>query len=583
MIAPSPNWKHSIETLWDLETTRAIHRFHRFRERIRSPRQAIGIVLAVGFIILYLLVGLTILARRDTVAPERLQLWLSGGMVVYTIYHGLKYLFASPPDGRLSGDPATAAFGLWIGGGPIPRQVVSLHDVVRLIPATAMKTSLLCVVLYRDVPSLVCLWIGVFAALFTLEWIRRMVSQVIDALNSRERLVVRFAGVLVALALTAQWALETWNSTPVGSDPGQYMASGIGVVADFAMSGPVQILAFPLQAASHLAVSRPFAWAAAVIPASWLPVHCAILFLVASASLGSLLWSYAALDQWSLDRRHANEQSMLRKLTSRPRRSRTSSASVQRAHFMERRGVQAHPISALVLRQWHCLVRYRFNVLVSFAIPMAVSLSPLFTGDPDFAEQATKQWIFVVGGIALSTLLLAPPALQIDFRRDLKRMWLLKSFPISSLSCCIGMLAVPVLVTSLFQWITLAAAYAIAAPPIGQVVWLAAALPALALMTFATENALFLAFPHHIHDQGIAMVIRAKVTFLWKGLVLALFPVLLYLGSLACVAVFPPSVSAVVIPVGSVVGFWILAGLTLLACDRCWSRFNPVDDIPNEA
>lgn len=640
MIAPSSSWKqssswkHSIETLWDLQTARAIQRFGRFCDRIRSPRQAIGIVLAVGFIALYLLAGLTVLARRDTVAPERLQLWLSGGMVVYAIYHGLKYLFSTPPDGRLTGDPATAAFGLWIGGGPIPRPVVSLHDVVRLIPATAMKTTLLCVVLFRDVPSLSCLWIGVFAALFTLEWIRRMVSQIIDALNTRERFVVRFAGILIVIALASQWALETWNATPAGGDPAEYMASGIGVLADFSMSAPVQTLAVPLQAASHLAVYRPLSWAVVIVPASWLPVHCSILLLLTAASLGTLLWWYAALDQWSIDRRHANEQSKLRTLGSRLGnpidRSGAASAQIRLANatfpanrrgpesarsesffgravlgafatrllsrplpnlastastssdFVGRGGIQIQPILAIATRQWHCLVRYRFNVLLSFAIPMVVSLSPLLTSGPDFAQQSTKQWIFVVGGIALSTLLLAPPALQIDFRRDLKRMWLLKSFPMSSLNCCLGMLAVPVFVTSLFQWTTLAAAYIIAAPPIGQVIWLTATLPSLALMTFATENALFLAFPHHIHDQGIAMVIRAKVTFLWKGLILAMFPVLLYIGTLGCMAVFPPSVSVVVIPVGSVIGFWTLAGLALLACVRCWTRFNPVDDMPNE-
>lgn len=584
---------HSIETLWDLEIVRTTHRFQRFVARIRSPRQAFAIGLAVAFVALYVLAGLTILARRDTVDPGRLQLWLSGGMVCYAIYHSIKYLFAAPVDGRRTGDPATPAFGLWIGGGPLPRHIVSLHDVIRLVPATAVKASLLCVVLFRDVPSLTCLWVGVFSALFTLEWIRRLASQVVDALNNRERKVLQFAGGLVALALVGQIGIQTWNRTPRGSDPAEYMASGIGELAEFAMSTPVQWLALPLQPASHLAVCQPFAWATMMVPSHWLPLHCLGLLLGTMASLVSMLWAYVALDRWSIERRHFNEQVRLKAKQLSP----TTNIAAEAARAMSQtsnrttrrlvdRITMGRPslasISAIMLRQWHCLVRYRFNVLISFAIPMVVSLSPLMTSDQDFAGQSTKQWIFVVGGIALSTLLLAPPALQIDFRRDLKRMWLLRSFPISSWSMCVGMLALPVLVTSLFQWITLAAAYAIAGPPIAQVFWLAMTLPALAMMTFATENALFLAFPHHIHDQGIAMVIRAKVTFLWKGLVLAMFPLLLYLGTLACVALLPPLACRIVVPVGSVVGFWSVALLSLAACVRCWTKFQPATDVPAE-
>ena len=41
-------------------------------------------------------------------------------------------------------------------------------------------------------------------------------------------------------------------------------------------------------------------------------------------------------------------------------------------------------------------------------------------------------------------------------------------------------------------------------------------LAALAVFTFALENALFLAYPHRQRSQGIAMVLRTKLTFLGK-------------------------------------------------------------------
>ncbi|SMP57072.1 hypothetical protein SAMN06265222_105256 [Neorhodopirellula lusitana] len=597
----SPSVWHAVATLWHLETIRTTYRVKRFLARLGSPRQAFASMLAIGFVALYLLAGLTVLARRDVVDPSRLQLWLSGGMVCYAIYHAIKYAWSKSggmSSVPLTGSPLTPAMGLWIHGGPLPRDIVSLHEVVRLVPSTAAKTSLLCVVLYRDVPSLVCLWVGVFSALFTLEWIRRLISQFMDALNTRERKVIQGVAALVAIALVAQIGTQTWNRTPAGSDPAQYMVSMIGEAAEFAMSAPVQWLATPLQPASHLAVCQPMQWAALVFPTDWIVLHAGLSLVGTFGWIAVVLFAYVRLDHWSLTKRHANEQLQLQQfiggnssLVGHPGRFQQPD-SVSRSGFARlfsklnagrRFDLFVNPgVAAVFVRQWHCVVRYRASVIVSFAIPMIVSLSPLLTNDSALAGKATRQWMFVIGGIALSTLLLAPPALQIDFRRDLKRMWLLRAFPIRPLAMCVAMISMPVLITSLFQWATLGLAYSIAGPPIYQVVWLAITLPALATMTFAIENALFLTFPHHVHDQGIAMVIRAKVTFLWKGVLLLLFPALLYAWTLLCVATIPADWCPEVAYVGSILGFWMMALTSIAVCVWAWGRFDPAADTPAE-
>lgn len=576
----------TIAALWDLEIVRAETRFVRFMERIRSPRNALSTGLGIAFVGLYLLFGLTVLARRDVLDPVRLQSWLSGGMLCYAIFHSIKYAFASPKDDRKTGDPMSPALSLWVGGGPLPRYVVASHEVVALIPATAMKTCLLCVVLFRDVPSMICLWIGVFAALFTLEWIRRLVSLVIDALNQREKGLIRFAAGLVAIALVMQIGMLTWMRTPSGSDPAVYLGLAVGELAGYAMSQPVQWLAFPLQSASHLAVLHPFDFTTQFVPGDWLVVHGVILLVATLGCLASIMFAYAKLDQWSIERRHFNEQERLstwndanQKKLDRDRQASRSFRWSDIADNFLRFDAGLHAIS---MRQWNCVTRYKWNVLVSFAIPMVLSLSPLLTSDSDFAGQHTKQWIFVIGGIALSTLLLAPPALQIDFRRDLKRMTVLRSFPLSAWSMCAGMLFIPVVITVVFQWTTLLIATAISPLEFAQAIWLAAALPSLALTTFAFENALFLSFPHHVHDQGIAMVIRAKVTFLWKGMVLAVFPFLLYCLIALCAAFMPESIATAVVYVGSTIGFWMVAAASVATCVWAWRRFDPIMDSPVE-
>ncbi|MCM2371732.1 hypothetical protein [Aporhodopirellula aestuarii] len=579
------SWKHPIETIWHLESVRTSHRLRRFWDRIRSPRHAAASILAVSFVLLYLLAGLTVLSRRDVVDPERLQLWLSGGMVLYALYHCIKYLWSSRPADEPTCVVTTPAAALWIGGGPLARTFVVLHEVVRVLPATAVKSMLLCVVLWRDVPNLFSLWCGVFLALFALEWMRRIVSHVIDATTAREKKILKLASVIVVVALVAALGMQTINETHVDGDPAMYMSTAIAEVALFAGSDTVQWFALPLQPASHLAVSQPMWPMTILVPVTWMPVHCLLLILMSIITIALMATALIHLDQWSINRRHANEQAQLQTwqtqaLVAADGRSvsrRLVSSAGDRESY---RPLFSWPVWAIVSRQLYCIRRYRMNVLISFAIPMAVSLSPLLTPSAGLAGQITKQWIFVIGGIALSSLLLAPPALQIDFRRDLKRMGLLRSFPLTATEMCAGMLSVPVAITILFQWITLAVASVIADVPMMQVIWLAIAFPSLSLLTFAVENALFLAYPHQIHDQGIWMVIRAKITFLWKGLVLLIVPVALFLWGTVCHAVLP---AAVVVPVGflgSLFGCWMVAFTAFLVLVGSWKRFDPAIDIP---
>ncbi|MBB3204605.1 hypothetical protein FHS27_000369 [Rhodopirellula rubra] len=607
-------WKHPLETIWHLESVRTSYRLHRFWARIRSPRQAAASFLAIGFILLYLLAGFTVLSRRDVVDPGRLQLWLSGGMVLYTLYHSIKYLWASRPVDAPTCVVTTPAMSLWVGGGPMSRMFVVLHDVARVVPATIMKSLLLCVVLWRDVPNLFSLWMGVFLALFTLEWMRRIVSHVIDAMNRREKKFLQTASLVVAFALVAALGLQTINETPPGGDPAMYMSTAISEVALFAGSDTVQWFALPLQPASHLAVSQPMWPFTQFIPAAWMPLHCLALLLSSIATIALLGVSLIRLDDWSIQRRHASEQALLRSwnelsptgiapgntshdasavsTTSATQNngsslnktssfnSSTNNRAARTREIESYRPLFTWPLWGIVARQLHCIRRYRANVLVSFAIPMAVSLSPLLMPSEGLAGQAAKQWIFVIGGIALSSLLLAPPALQIDFRRDLKRIGLLRSFPLTASEMCAGMLSVPVAITILFQWITLAVASLIADVPAAQVGWLAVAFPSLAVLTFAIENSLFLAFPHQIHDQGIAMVIRAKITFLWKGLVLAFVPFVLFLWVTACHSLLPENIVFPVAFTGSLIGCWTCALAAFGILVGCWKRFDPAIDTP---
>lgn len=573
----------SLDGLRYLSRAQLRFRVARFWKRMFSPRQAIASILSIVFMALYLVAGLTLLSRREANDPEQLRLWLSGGMVLYALYHTVKHLWSKPtpePDAVTWTD----ADRLWLGGGPVSRRTMVLREAMSSIPSSLAKTALLGVVLWRDAEFLPLLLAGVCLALIALELIRRVITHGIDAMRPSERRLGCIISLVVGLAMVVQLGIQTWQSTPPGSDPVIYVLSAMSEVGNYAGSTAIQAMAFALLPAASVAAAEPWSVFDSLPPL----VSLAFMTMIAIAVICVLAEVLVRVDAWSAKRRIETERRRLRLMESNVANGRSSAdeflsrptqvTRIQRFGdwFAKCLPERHRGMSGLVVRQLQCVRRYLPNVIVSFAIPMALSLSPLLT------DQTTKQWVFVIGGIALSSLLLAPPALQIDFRRDLKRMFLVRSLPLGNVAMCVGMLSVPVAITVLFQWSTLALGAWFATPSMWQTVWLFLALPSLAVVTFAVENALFLAFPHHVHAQGIAMVIRAKITFLWKGLMLAVAPIGLISYVMFCERVLPTFWVGPAAFGGTLLAVWSTAAFAGWVLVRCWRRFDPLIDTPPE-
>ncbi|PHQ36369.1 hypothetical protein [Rhodopirellula bahusiensis] len=573
----------SLDGLRYLSRAQFRFRVMRFWKRMFSPRQAIASILLIVFMALYLVAGLTLLSRREANDPEQLRLWLSGGMVLYALYHTVKQLWSKP---SLEPDAVTwtDADRLWLGGGPVSRRTMVLREAMSSIPSALAKTALLGVVLWRDAEFLPLLLAGVCLALIALELIRRVITHGIDALRPAERRLGCMISLVVGSAMLVQLGVQTWQATPPGSDPVIYVLSAMSEVGHYAGSAAIQFMAFALLPAASVAAAEPWAVFGS------LPVFMSLglMTLISVAVIFVLAETLVRVDAWSSQRRIRTERDRLRLIESEVAIGGSASigslSQPMQVTRIQRFGdwlagwlpERHRGMSGLVVRQLQCVRRYLPNVIVSFAIPMVLSLSPLLT------DQTTKQWVFVIGGIALSSLLLAPPALQIDFRRDLKRMFLVRSLPLGNVAMCVGMLSVPVAITVMFQWSTLALGAWFAGPSKWQTLWLFLALPSLAVVTFAIENALFLAFPHHVHAQGIAMVIRAKITFLWKGLMLAVAPIGLISYVMFCERVLPTMWVGPAAFGGTLLAVWSVAAFAGWVLVRCWRRFDPLIDTPPE-
>jgi hypothetical protein len=179
-------------------------------------------------------------------------------------------------------------------------------------------------------------------------------------------------------------------------------------------------------------------------------------------------------------------------------------------------------------------------------------------------------------------MLLAPPALRIDFRRDLKRMQLLRALPVRPLSMVLGQITLPLLITFTFQWTTIIVAAIVTRPGWGQTILWTGTLTALAVFTFAIENALFLAYPHHERAEGIGMMVRAKLSFLGKISVIEGSLTAMVIWAALCKNALPDVFVQPAFISGALVASWAVAVLAIAITTWCWRRFDLSYDVPPE-
>lgn len=551
--------------IW-LTAHRGLFRFRRTVDRMRSPRRIVASIIAIIFLCVYVLNGVVILASRRTADPESLRLWLSGGMVMYLIYHSVRCVWTD----RQVDLEYTAAEELWIGGAPLKRSTVATYKVNNILFSALLKTFFLVVALAPDVPHAALLAIGVFAALVLLETVRMIWQRIVGGLSGRHLSRLRLAMTMIATAVVIQFFAQLASMTAAGSPPGAYVLNSFRAIGEIASCKMIQYLAIPWRSAALLATTDQ------------ITSHTAVQLLASIALVPSAILALVRIDAWAAAACLSRERAYLAagnylRASAGHQKSQLGLAEDPLAAQLERwlpRWLQRS--LALVWRQALSVRRYSGTIVFSFLLPTLLCLSPLMTGHD------ANQWAFVVGGIAMCTMLLAPPALRLDFRRDLKRMLLLRSLPLRPLDAVIGQLMLPTLITIAFQWTTLTIAALVLSPGWSQLLGWGGMLSALAVFTFAAENALFLAYPHHENAQGIGMVVRANVMFLGKATLIAAAVGALLVWVTVCQTMFSESLSVPMYVLGSVGGTWLIAAAAVATTAWCWRRFDISADLPPE-
>ncbi|TWU20507.1 hypothetical protein Pla52o_43850 [Novipirellula galeiformis] len=546
--------------LW-LTCARSQLRLRRTWDRIRSPRRILATLSAGLFLIAYVLYGIFVLSNRAPASPDHLRDWLSGGMVLYALYHAVRCVWTE----TVVDLELTPAERLWLGGAPLRRSSLATYRISNIVAATAIKTMLLTIVLVGDVPRVELLILGVFSSLLLLDLVRQILVRVASGLSETNRKRAKVVSVLWVSAVALQVIANVASMTPLGSPTWLYGIHVLYAVGDVAQSFVIQVLAVAWIPMAQVAVAPAYSL--------WTLLAIVCIAITIRVAVGVLVW----VDAWALHQNFRHEQALLRQQPSG-----RFQGDVVRRWGHDNANPQGIPsgysriaaTKALWTRQYQSVRRYRGTIGFSFLIPTLLCLSPLVT------NQVLEQWFYVVSGIALCTMLLAPPALRLDFRRDLLRMQLLKSLPVKPLTMVLGQLALPILITWIFQWVTLATAAVIVQPSMGQWLLWTFVLAALAVFTFATENALFLVYPHHAHQQGLGMMLRAKLTFLGKAGVIAASLALLVLWGTVCKSVLPENWHALGFVGGAIAATWFVAAISVLVTTSCWRRFDLSFDVP---
>ena len=565
----------SLDPEWDslyihrqlawLAARRISFRAERFLQRLRSPRRLLATSLVLLFFSFYVMNGIFILSARAATDPLHLRLWLSGGMVLYMLYHLVKCAWSNTRvDLELSN-----AETLWLGNSPLCRSSLAVYHVGNLVLPAALKTMMLSILLARDVRYPLFLVIGTFTSLMLLEMIRLTFGRLVSGMSTKQRGWFRLITTSTAVALVIQLLACVHSLTPSGSPMWLYVINSIRGLGEIASTPTIQVLSTPWIASAYLTVTESLQPLTVVQLLAALGIFPLSLMLLVKA------------DRWSLRQEQKREVSRLSEGQYETRESQSQSYSGLQVNRLRSAVESCTPWIArdalnLAYRQAISIRHYRYKIALSLMLPTVLCLSPLFMG------RITEQWFYVVSGIALCTILLAPPALRIDFRRDLKRMVLLRSLPVKPLSMVVGQLALPILITWTFQLATVTIAALLTHPGWDQFILWTGVLFALAVVTFAAENALFLAYPHHQHNEGIAMMMRTKLTFLGKGTVIVITLFLLVLWATLCRNLLPEPYASVCYILGSITATWTAAFLGLATATLCWRRFDIAMDTPPE-
>ena len=437
---------------------------------------------------------------REAADPEKIAFWLPLGLFIYSFWHLIKI------STRKVVEPFewTAAEKEFVIAAPVSRTQQITYRLTSIATAALAKATCFSVIMSPDIRVWYAGFFGILLGLAFVDLLRVLFELFFFGLGKVGRracqvLILSTAGGCLLFAISKCLLAQTANSDL--SSPGAlfFFQNLLAELTSLAHTQAGYWLIAPFTVFSKFALS----------PSTNFELFKNLFLAVALNGLA--IAAVYDLDRWMQRQVSRKETAYLK--TAMSQKAITAKSGAEAKKRRVRVPFRMGGIGSLIWRQMLGVSNYCGTVILSLTVPVLLSCLPLLAN-----HNSGMMLINLVAGMVFYSFLLLPSALILDYRRDINRMAVLKSLPISPLAMTIGQLAVPVLMCCMFQTVVLAIGVASGKIILWQAVMAGVLLIPVNVLIFAAENYIFLLAPFQRNKEGFDVFLRTILTFTGKGL-----------------------------------------------------------------
>ncbi len=535
-------------------------------DRVRSPRRLTLTIVAVLLGVAWAGQAAASILLRQPTELATVQKWIPLTLLAYGLWNLLKTTCGKTVE-PFEWTPSERE---WLISAPLRTRELIKYRFSTIAMAAVAKSTIFSLVMIPDLPILPLGFAGIFLSLIMIDLFRLHLEVFVDGLNQRERVGLKVSVISVTAVVALLAVVAAVENSQAGNE--------FSTVASFGflmnlLQGVIQQTETPIGAL----LMSPFQYMTqCILSESWTWQAMATLVLAAVV----ILTAFEALVRsahFFRMRRRSYEHDQLDVL-----RTAVATATPIGAQAKNRiKPVRLGGAGPLAWRQWLGTRNYRTSLFFAMLVPFVLSCLPAmtrFTGIGVFLN--------ICAGLAFYCFLLLPSALKFDFRRDFDRLALLKSLPVSPIQTVLGQLALPVLLTTLFQVAVLVVS-----------MWLKPFHPSLFfvamailipfnLCVFAYENLIYIWYPHKVGQEGVQVLLRSVLAFTAKGLIFtfALLGLLIWIFianeiGLRLAPQDPLFAMEVVFSIGGAIAMLAAATVLVRLTARAFENFDPSSDL----
>ena len=459
-------------------------------------------------------------------------------------------------------------------GAPLSRTHVIQFRLTSIVSAAILKSAIFMLVMIPDLVLLPAGFLGMFLGLLSIDALRLGTEVVVWGLTPKERRlfqcsILGFLGVFAANSIA-------WVTANVDVMRQLSTAGSIGFMLSL-----FQGMAEQSNTVWGWALLYPFAQLTRLVLATEFNLVVLQLALGGAVGVASGLWAVLRLDRWVTQRSASTEKLRFQHLQATngffdPRQNLKTTATESRRSVPNWGGV-----GPLAWRQCYGFLSHLKPMIVALGIPFLLCCLPAFSDVEGILLLAN-----ITAAVVFYSFLLLPTTCKFDFRRDVDRLSLLKSFPISPTRIVVGQIAGPILLTFVFQSMVMLFSFCLnpSYPFYWSLLALTIMLPLNAVI-FGFENLLFLYYPHRLNQEGIHVFIRTILAFTAKGVVfatgLALVIVWFAISRQFAPWIVPgiPGSGELLFASGLIVGLFVIAFGLIGLLSRAFTKFDPSVDL----